>query len=74
MIALEKLRIVKVIRDESGNIIGYELNPGSIIDNEQAVYMAKNNEISNVIIRQDASGREKLYGIGFDIEKLSELY
>lgn len=38
---MKKLEIVKLIRGGSGETIAYELDSGSIVDTEQAVYMAR---------------------------------
>lgn len=70
---MNKLKIDKVIRDASGNIVGYELNSGGIIDNEQALYMAKNFELYDVVVTNDESGHEKIEGIGFKIDNLDEV-
>lgn len=67
------LEVIKVIRDGMGNIVAYELDSGSIIDNEQAVYMAKNRELENVEVKNDEMGNEYIDGIGFDISSLPEL-
>lgn len=69
---MKKLKVEKVIKDSEKNIIGYELNSGSIIDNEQAVYMIKKGELSNVKIISDEKGKEKITGIDFDISNLPE--
>ncbi len=70
---MKKLEIWEVIRDSEGEIIGYELNTGSIIDNEQAVYMIELGELTNVSIKSKERGREAIEGKGFDINKLPEL-
>lgn len=67
------LEVIKVIRDGRGNIIAYELDSGSIIDNEQAVYMAKNGELENVEVKHNEMGNEYISGIGFEINRLPEL-
>lgn len=70
---MSKLEIKEVIRDGEGNIIAYELNTGSIIDNQQAVYMTKKGELQNVEIVSDKAGNETIKGVGFDINKLPEV-
>lgn len=70
---MKTLEVQNVIRDSSGNIIGYELNTGSIIDNEQAVYMIKKGELRNVEIVSDIKENEQIRGKGFDVNKLPEV-
>jgi hypothetical protein len=70
---MKKLEVTEVIRDGRGNIIGYELNSGSIIDNEQAVYMIELGELSNVEVLSNKKGEEAIKGKGFDINSLPEL-
>lgn len=70
---MKNLEVKEIIRDSERNIIGYELNSGSIIDNEQAVYMIKRGELTNVRIANDKKGEECIEGIGFDIESLPEM-
>lgn len=70
---MKKLEVTKVIRDGAGEIIGYELNSGSIIDNEQAANMIELGEISNVSILSNKKGSEAIEGKGFDINDLPEL-
>lgn len=70
---MAKLEVTEVIRDAAGEIIGYELNSGSIIDNEQAVYMIELGELSNVSVLSDKKGEEAIKGKGFDINSLPEL-
>ncbi|EYE87340.1 hypothetical protein Q428_13865 [Fervidicella metallireducens AeB] len=70
---MKNLEVKEIIRDSERNIIGYELNTGSIIDNEQAVYMIKRGELTNVRIVNDKNGAECIEGIGFDIESLPEM-
>jgi hypothetical protein len=72
-IFLRKLEVEKVIRDGLGNVIAYELNSGSIIDNEQAAYMVELGELSNVEALPRAKGEVKIQGKGFDIGNLPEL-
>lgn len=69
---MKDLKVEKIIKDGENNIIGYELNTGSIIDNEQAVYMIKKGELSNVKIVCDKKGKEMIDGVGFSIENLPE--
>lgn len=70
---MKKLEVTEVIRDSSGEIIGYELNSGSIIDNEQAVYMIELGELTNVSIKSKEKGKEAIQGKDFDINSLPEL-
>ncbi|QCX33582.1 hypothetical protein FDN13_07605 [Caloramator sp. E03] len=70
---MKDLKVEKIIKDGTKNIIGYELNTGSIIDNEQAVFMIKKGELGNVKIICDEKGKEKIQGIGFNIENLPEV-
>lgn len=70
---MKKLEIVKVIRDGSGDVIAYELDSGSIVDIEQAVYMASNGEIENVEVQYSDEENQELKGKGFDINSLPEL-
>lgn len=70
---MKKLEIIKVIKDGSGNIIAYELDSGSIVDIEQAVYMASNGEIENVEVQYTGEENQTLKGKGFDINDLPEL-
>lgn len=70
---MKKLQVTEVIRDGAGEIIGYELNTGSIIDNEQAVYMIELGELSNVSVLSNKRGQEAIQGKGFDINNLPEL-
>lgn len=70
---MSKFQIKEIIRDSAGEIIGYELDSGSIIDNEQAVYMIKLGELSNVSIVPGKDGKETIQGKGFDINSLPEL-
>lgn len=70
---MKKLEVTEVIRDGAGEIIGYELNSGSIIDNEQAAYMIELGELSNVSILSNKKGNEAIEGKGFDINDLPEL-
>jgi hypothetical protein len=70
---MKKLEVTEVIRDGLGNIMGYELNSGSIIDNEQAVYMIELGELSNVEILSNKKGEEAIKGKEFDINSLPEL-
>lgn len=67
------LEVTEIIRDAAGEVIGYELNSGSIIDNEQAVYMIELGELSNVSILSSKKGEEAVQGKGFDINSLPEL-
>lgn len=70
---MKKLEVTEVIRDPAGEIIGYELSSGSIIDNEQAVYMIELGELSNVSVLSSKRGKEAIQGKGFDINSLPEL-
>lgn len=70
---MKKLQVTEVIRDGAGEVIGYELNSGSIIDNEQAVYMIELGELSNVSVLSNKRGQEAIQGKGFDINSLPEL-
>lgn len=70
---MKKLEVTEVIRDAAGEAIGYELNSGSIIDNEQAVYMIELGELSNVSIVSSKRGEEAIKGKGFDINSMREL-
>ncbi|SKB00719.1 Protein of unknown function [Caloramator quimbayensis] len=70
---MKSLKIEKLIKDGEKNIIGYELNTGSIIDNEQAVYMIKKGELSGVRIVCDEKGKEKIEGRDFNLENLPEV-
>jgi hypothetical protein len=70
---MEKLQVTEVIKDAAGKVIGYELSSGSIIDNEQAVYMVELGELSNVSVLSNRKGEEMIKGNGFDINSLPEL-
>jgi hypothetical protein len=70
---MRKLEITDTIKDSYGNIIGYELNSGSIIDNEQAVYMVQKGELSNVEIISNTRGNEIVQGKGFDLNDIPEI-
>ncbi len=70
---MEKLEVTEIIKDAAGKIIGYELSSGSIIDNEQAVYMVELGELSNVSVLSRKKGEEAITGKGFDINSLPEL-
>lgn len=70
---MKKLEVTEVIKDAAGEIIGYELSSGSIIDNEQAVYMVELGELSNVSVFSSRRGKEAIKGNGFDINSLPEL-
>jgi hypothetical protein len=70
---MRKLEITDTIKDSYGNIIGYELNSGSIIDNEQAVYMVQKGELSNVEIISNNRGNEMVQGKGFDLNNIPEI-
>lgn len=70
---MKKLEVTDVIKDAAGQIIGYELNSGSIIDNEQAVYMVELGELSNVSVLSNKKGEETIKGKGFNINSLPEL-
>jgi hypothetical protein len=70
---MSKLEITDTIKDSYGNIIGYELNSGSIIDNEQAVYMVQKGELSNVEIISGTRGGGMVQGKGFDLNDIPEI-
>ncbi|MDF2673312.1 MAG: hypothetical protein K0R09_1577 [Clostridiales bacterium] len=70
---MEKYEITELIKDGAGETIGYVLNTGSIIDNEQAVYMIELGELSNVSALSNRRGEEIIKGKGFDINSLPEL-
>ena len=70
---MEKYEIKELIKDAAGETIGYVLNTGSIIDNEQAVYMIELGELSNVSVLSRSKGEEAIEGKGFDINRLPEL-
>lgn len=70
---MKKLEVTDTIKDSFGNIIGYELNSGSIIDNEQAVYMIQMGELSNVEIIPNKKGDQMIQGKDFEINDIPEM-
>jgi len=53
-------KIEAVVKDNKGEIIAYRLDSGETVEKEKGVSMAKNGEISDVIVSKSKKGEEYL--------------
>ncbi|MFA6941665.1 MAG: DUF3892 domain-containing protein [Clostridiaceae bacterium] len=53
-------KIEAVVKDNKGEIVGYRLDSGETVDKEKGVSMAKNGEITDVIVSKSKKGEEYL--------------
>ncbi|SEF78620.1 Protein of unknown function [Caloramator fervidus] len=72
------LKIVKVLRDNEGNIISFELNNGEIVSKNEAVEMVKEGKIKGAILGVDEYGHPTIHSVlganrFDDVENLPEV-
>ena len=70
---MNKFSIKKVVRGANNKIIGYELNSGAIVDVDEALDLARNNQLSNIAIIQRSGEDGRINGIGIDASNLPEI-
>lgn len=70
---MNKFSIKKVVRGANNKIIGYELNSGSIVDVDEALDLARNNQLSNVTMIHKDGEESSVSGIGIDVSNLPEI-
>ncbi|KRQ86759.1 hypothetical protein ABG79_01511 [Caloramator mitchellensis] len=57
------LKIVKVLRDNDGRVISYELNSGQIVSQNEAVDMVKRGDIKGAILGVDEYGHPTIHSV-----------
>ncbi|CCJ33023.1 MULTISPECIES: DUF3892 domain-containing protein [Caloramator] len=72
------LKIVKVLRDNEGKIISYELNSGEIVSQSEAAQMVKEGKIKGAILGVDEYGHPAIHSVlgsnrFDDVENLPEV-
>lgn len=72
------LKIVRVLRDNDGKIISYELNSGQIVSQNEAIEMVKEGKIKGAMLGVDEYGHQTIYSVlgsnrFDDVENLPEV-